>query len=352
MSQVCFAFSSFSTPPPIFTVTRSLVCNFVGKKNSNMLKTNSLRIARTPLKTLFPSIVRFVHNTNGLLDYDILEPKQKSHIPPAIFLHGLLGNRRNNKSACRMLAERLQTPFILPDLRNHGTSFHAEPFTYKTMTDDLNFLIDNLPESIPKDEGFIILGHSMGAKVAMIHALRHPDQVKGVVSVDNIPYVNPDRSLDTFEKFHISIRFILNCIKKHPEWTLSDLKKHMMKWVEPSELITDYWLANITRRGGVLTPKVPLEMINNSIEEVLDWKLEDYGDLEEYAHQKNMPPLTIIRANYSKIVGTDIHKHAIQKYFPDYEIAPIDCGHWVVTEKRHEFVKIVEDWAFRRFGPV
>ena len=96
------------------------------------------------------------------------------------------------------------------------------------------------------------MGHSMGAKVAMIHALRYPGVVKGVVSIDNVPYTNPEDSLIEFEKFHLGLRTLDWCVKTHPHWSIAEMKEYLMKWVEPSEKIVTFWLTNIVTKNGRL----------------------------------------------------------------------------------------------------
>ena len=297
---------------------------------------------------------RAIHSAKGVLDYDLFTPTKgelSSSVPPMIFLHGLLGNRKNNRSSAKLLAEQLQTPFIVPDLRNHGTSFHASPMNYKTLSDDLTTLIKHLPSTISRDRGFVIMGHSMGAKVAMIHALRYPGVVKGVVSIDNVPYTNPEDSLIEFEKFHLGLRTLDWCVKTHPHWSIAEMKEYLMKWVEPSEKIVTFWLTNIVTKNGRLSSKVPFDILNQSVEDILQWRMEEFGDLEPLSEQKNVPPLLIIRANYSKFVGKDVHAHAIGRYFENYELKPIDAGHWLVTERKLEFVRIVKEWALSKFNP-
>lgn len=308
--------------------------------------------------SLFSQSFRYNHSisTSGsdILDYDLFIPNSKhdskSAMPPMIFLHGLLGNRKNNRSSAKLLANQLQTPFIVPDLRNHGSSFHSKIMNYRSMSDDITKLIESLPSTVPRHRGFVILGHSMGAKVAMIHALRNPKTVKGVVSIDNIPYINPEDSYIEFEKFHIGLRTLDWCVKTHPDWSLPEIKSYLMKWVEPSEKIVNFWLTNIVTDNGKLVPKVPFDILNENVEDILQWKMEEYGDLENFAGQKDIAPLLIIKANYSKFVGNDIHAHAISKFFCNYQIKPIDSGHWLVTERKLEFVKIVREWALAKFG--
>lgn len=84
--------------------------------------------------------------------------------PPLMLLHGLYGYGRNWLALGRSLATDYHV--ILPDLRNHGTSFHAEIWDYTSMAADITELADALQLS-----AFALLGHSMGGKVAMQYAL-------------------------------------------------------------------------------------------------------------------------------------------------------------------------------------
>ena len=84
--------------------------------------------------------------------------------PALMLLHGLYGYGRNWLGMGRSLAADYQV--ILPDLRNHGDSFHAETWDYPSMAADIAELADAL-----ELKTFALLGHSMGGKVAMHYAL-------------------------------------------------------------------------------------------------------------------------------------------------------------------------------------
>jgi pimeloyl-ACP methyl ester carboxylesterase len=82
---------------------------------------------------------------------------------PVVILHGLLGQGRNFRSWGAALHDRLTRPrrILIPDLRNHGSSGHADAMTYKDMAADVFALLEK--EGIEKA---IVVGHSMGGKVA------------------------------------------------------------------------------------------------------------------------------------------------------------------------------------------
>ena len=97
---------------------------------------------------------------------------------PLIILHGLFGISDNWVTYGKRIAAEGFEVFI-PDQRNHGHSPHSDSFNYIALTDDLFDFIDEHELDTP-----IILGHSMGGKVAMRFALENPQFVKRLVVVD------------------------------------------------------------------------------------------------------------------------------------------------------------------------
>jgi esterase len=99
---------------------------------------------------------------------------------PVIILHGLFGISDNWVTHAKRLAEKYEV--FVPDLRNHGQSPHSSAFNYYAMVDDLReFMKDH------KLEKAMIIGHSMGGKVAMNFALEHPYMVHKLVVIDISP---------------------------------------------------------------------------------------------------------------------------------------------------------------------
>lgn len=100
--------------------------------------------------------------------------------PPLVIMHGLFGSARNWQGIAKQLANHY-TVYAL-DLRNHGLSPHAATMGYQEMAGDVVKFLDNqeLTDSV-------ILGHSMGGKVAMELALSQPNRVNKLVVVDIAP---------------------------------------------------------------------------------------------------------------------------------------------------------------------
>lgn len=104
--------------------------------------------------------------------------------PPLIILHGLLGSARNWQTAGRDLAAHFHVCAL--DLRNHGDSFHAREMSYAHMVDDVLAWLG--AHGIARAH---VVGHSMGGKVAMLLACRHPERVDKLVVVDIAPKAYP-----------------------------------------------------------------------------------------------------------------------------------------------------------------
>lgn len=85
-----------------------------------------------------------------------------------VFLHGLYGYGRNWWSIARQLSSQFRV--LMPDLRNHGESFHNEEINLPVMAEDLGHWLNSL--SLPS---YALFGHSLGGKVAMQYALASQD---------------------------------------------------------------------------------------------------------------------------------------------------------------------------------
>ncbi len=101
---------------------------------------------------------------------------------PLIILHGLFGSSDNWAGVAPKLASQFHI-FTL-DLRNHGQSPHSDEMTYPLMARDVVEFLD-----AQKLESAMVLGHSMGGKVAMRMALDFPGRVKKLIVADMGPRV-------------------------------------------------------------------------------------------------------------------------------------------------------------------
>ena len=99
-----------------------------------------------------------------------------------VFLHGLFGQGKNFSTIAKALQPEFRS--LLVDLPDHGRSAWTEEFGYELFAD---LVADRIREGFATEGPVHVVGHSMGGKVAMVLALRHPELVDRLVVVDISP---------------------------------------------------------------------------------------------------------------------------------------------------------------------
>jgi 2-succinyl-6-hydroxy-2,4-cyclohexadiene-1-carboxylate synthase len=115
--------------------------------------------------------------TRIALDGAELEVEATGRGPAVLALHGFTGTARTWVSLAAALLD--QRRVIAPDLLGHGRSAApADPARYalERQADDLAALLAAL-DAVPAD----VVGYSMGARLALVLALRHPSVVRGLI---------------------------------------------------------------------------------------------------------------------------------------------------------------------------
>lgn len=103
---------------------------------------------------------------------------------PLVLLHGLFGQAQNFATVQKALAASRRV--IALDLRNHGLSPHDATVDYPAMAADVSETLEALQVARA-----VVLGHSMGGKVAMTLALTDPGRVEKLVVADIAPVDYP-----------------------------------------------------------------------------------------------------------------------------------------------------------------
>ncbi|URJ25382.1 alpha/beta fold hydrolase [Candidatus Blochmannia ocreatus (nom. nud.)] len=114
------------------------------------------------------------------LNYRVRIPTSISQGNPIVMIHGLFGDLSNLNIIAENLAQLYYVVQI--DMRNHGRSPHEWSMSYSVMVEDVIKLLDKL--SIRK---CIVIGFSMGGKVAMQLSLLAPCRVSRIIIIDIAP---------------------------------------------------------------------------------------------------------------------------------------------------------------------
>jgi pimeloyl-ACP methyl ester carboxylesterase len=245
---------------------------------------------------------------------------------PLIILHGLFGISDNWVSFARRLSDRYEV--FIPDQRNHGRSPHHPEFNYAVLVDDLFEFINRHKIHDP-----VILGHSMGGKVAMLSALEHPDLLKALIVADI--------SLRTYEHRHHHLKMIeammgvdLTAAKSRSEVELQ-LKQKISE-----ERVRQFLMKNLYRRENNegFAWRFNLDAINRNLSAVFE------GINTSKIFTK---PALFIRGDRSDYIKYDDFDR-IYRNFPNADIKTIEgAGHWLHAEKPDEFYETVDDFLRR-----
>lgn len=236
-----------------------------------------------------------------------------------VLIHGLFGSYENLGVIARALAGQWQV--INLDMRNHGRSGWHDSMSYALMAEDVKETLDHLGL-----EQVMLLGHSMGGKIAMEFALRYPDRVNKLILADISPVQNKPR--------HLEILSALDGIE------LDNLQSRQQADQQLALSVTEtgvrqFLLKSLYKEG-----------------ERFRWRFNVKALIANYPQLLAAPssegpypgPTLFIKGAESDYLLPE-HQHQIQQLFPHSKAKVImGTGHWLHAEKPVAFAKIVTDF--------
>ncbi|URJ23487.1 alpha/beta fold hydrolase [Blochmannia endosymbiont of Camponotus sp. C-003] len=219
---------------------------------------------------------------------------------PVIMLHGLFGDLNNLGIIAEGVARYCCV--VQVDLRNHGRSPHERFMNYSVMAQDILDLLDRL--LIDK---CIIIGHSMGGKVAMKLCMLAPHRITKVVIIDIAPIKYDIHSHDNI--FHAIERVNIFGVKNRNEAALL-----MRQYCLDQSLI--FFLLKSFRQGSWI---FNFSSIRNNYIHISGWN----------TYQTWWGPALFIRGALSAYLDNRF-LNDIYHQFPKARICMIpNAGHWV-----------------------
>lgn len=241
---------------------------------------------------------------------------------PLVILHGLFGFSDNWQTQAKKFSDYYRV--ILVDLRNHGHSPWSDAFSYALMVEDLKSLFDTLNLT-----DVILLGHSMGGKVAMHFAQKYEDRLNKLIVVD--------MGVKSYPLHHEHI------LKAFHEIDLSKLSARseaeaILKQFIDSDGVRQFLLKNLYwMEKGKLSWRVNFPVLEREMSEIL-------SSLPE---KEVLTSTLFIRGELSNyILDSDIP--ILESYFPDSQLISVEnAGHWVHAEAPEAFVDAVLGFCLR-----
>lgn len=236
--------------------------------------------------------------------------------PPLVLLHGMLGSSRNWQTAGRDLAARFHV--LAPDLRNHGRSPQADTMSYEEMMHDVLAWME--AQGLERAS---FLGHSMGGKVAMLLACRHPARVERLTVVDIAPK-------DYYWPGHRASFAAMNELNLGDLHSRGDAEMRFEGRV-PNWPLRKFLTTNLERgAGGQWRWQINLPVLTAMLSVLEKNPLTP-------AHRYAGPALFVVGAKSTYIESGD--EAVIRTHFPQAEIVTLpNAGHNPHMEAREEFV--------------
>jgi esterase len=244
---------------------------------------------------------------------------------PVIILHGLFGQSDNWVTVGRRIADQFHV--YIPDQRNHGQSPHTTIHSFPAMADDLAEFMEEHDIENP-----ILIGHSMGGKVAMTYALENPEKVKKLVIIDISPRKYPERII------HTKVISQMMSIDLEKVTTRGEVEKKLDSTISDSR-VRMFIMKNLYYKiHGKLAWRLNLEAINQSMDLLFD------GIQSE--NKYNGPTLFIRGGKSDYVPDEDIP--LIKRMFPEAIVKTISgASHWVHADAPEELCYLLSSFLGR-----
>jgi len=239
---------------------------------------------------------------------------------PLIILHGLYGISDNWVTQAKDLASSYKV--FIPDMRNHGQSGHSSVFNYDAMVADISEFIDTHELENP-----VILGHSMGGKVAMKFTLENPDMVSNLIVVD------VSMRQYHYREYHLKLMSAMRSIDFTKVQSRKDVEELLTSSIEDVRtrlfiMKNLYW----TERKS-LSWRINIATIMDNIDYVFE------GVSSSTIFDK--PALFVRGAESDYVIDSDFAQ--IYHNFPQADIKTIEgAAHWVQADQPEAFMQAMK----------
>ncbi len=242
-----------------------------------------------------------------------------------VFLHGLFGQGRNWTQIGKALGDADRPDrhrVLLVDLPHHGRSGWDDEFDYLRVADQVAGVLD-------ADDPVALVGHSLGGKVAMVLALRHPELVERLCVVDVAPVAYDH--LSQFEGYVAAMRGLdLDAVAGR-----DDADAGLSEAV-PDATVRAFLLQNLRRDGSGWRWQMNLDVLGDDLAVIGGWPEDELAGVSPYPGR-----VLWIAGARSDYIGP-AYAAAMDRWFPRNRLTTVkDAGHWVHSEQQEVFVEVL-----------
>lgn len=281
---------------------------------------------------------------------------------PVVILHGLFGSRKNWRSVVKNLesldgegptgptgSKAPRFRFFTVDMRHHGESPKEGEFDLDLMAEDICGFIRGTAGGPA-----VVLGHSLGGRVAVKAFSKCPELFAGMILVDITPF---DIDVDLCAE----LKEYLQAMRELPVEKLQSRKEAEARLGEkiPSPEVVRFLLQNLRRDKGEGADRrgknggaegffwsLGLEAIAEGFDRSCDAVITAGKDWQDVMVGKRAAelPLLGIRGGGSSFFPAE-HMERLRTRFSRGEFQTVEgAGHWLHVEERRDFVRRVVDF--------
>lgn len=258
---------------------------------------------------------RGVRHDSGKNATMILHSVEMGQGAPVVLLHGLFGSGRNFGAVQKALSA--ESRVIALDLRNHGASPHAPVVNYGAMATDIFETLAAL-DALPA----VLIGHSMGGKVAMRAALDRPEAVTALVVADIAPVTYPPHLQPVVDAL-VNLELVPGLTRAQADAALSG--------AVPEDGVRGFLLQNLAL-GAHPAWRIGLAEIAAGMTEIAAW---------QSTGQTYPGPALFIAGERSNYIQPG-HRAPIRAQFPTARFVTLkDAGHWLHADNPAGFLAVL-----------
>lgn len=263
-----------------------------------------------------------------------LQPADKP-LATLICLHGLASNatrwyeylhHTRLKSSCHLIAM---------DLRGHGRAMTWKKYSRDDWCDDLDQVLNHA--TLP---GFL-LGHSMGAQIALAYAHQYPQRIGGLVLIDPVFPQALTGQLRRAARFRPLIRLATMLLRlpyrlgwRHPQFVYRDLHQLDLDTRAFLEANPDKDIAKLYMDPFADLKFLPLFNYLQDLYEVTR-PLPDLSTVQT--------PKLVLLSTGASTSHVDTNREIIEN-LANCQVETIDADHWLLTERPEQAREIIDSW--------
>ncbi|MHB8624264.1 MAG: alpha/beta fold hydrolase [Sulfuricaulis sp.] len=255
-----------------------------------------------------------------------------------VLLHGVASNMSRWSEFVEQTTLKKNWDILQLDLRGHGQSFTRRVLGLDIWCRDLREILDA--------EGYeqaLVIGHSLGAQVAVQFAADYPTRVRGLVLIDPVEHQALRGALRRMDRMRGAVHLLVSLIRLLNALGLR--RRHIS--ARNLRLLDEKTRADLLEKGK---QQQMIKLYSSPWEDLKYFPAASLlQELLEISRPLPAPSLIkkpILVLLSSGITYTDpVVTHKILTENPQLEIVTIDAYHWPLTEKPVQVRAAIERWC-------